>query len=181
MRALEHLNISRNQMLVVPDGFGQLRRLQTFVARCNRFVIMPDFEGCDALRTIDMRENSIAQLSAEFCEQLPQLEQLQLAGNRMARLPDEIYHLPKLEVLDVAGNKLFALPLSLTLMPSLRTLLLHDNPIRTLPNGITRQSLALVMEALRSSAEKDGKSGWLNGTQAPMKATRPADMQMPDK
>jgi len=70
--------------------------------------------------------------------QLPDLEQLDLSGNRLTALPDDIGDLPRLTRLVLDDNQLAALPESLGALTSLRWLALDGNALTDLPAAISR-------------------------------------------
>ena len=117
----------------------------------------------DAVLEMIARERGLSEFPA-ILGQLPQLEQLDLSGNRLTALPDDIGNLSRLTRLMLDDNQLAALPESLGRLTSLRWLALDGNALtdRRL-NG--RQFQEFDCETgLRPGAEPDG---WQHRRNAP--------------
>lgn len=68
---------------------------------------------------------------------LSSLKSLNVAGNRLAVLPDGLFlSLLALEELDLSGNSLKRLPAGIALCTQLRVLSLSNNPLSAVPRGI---------------------------------------------
>src|SRR6266508_1920391 len=91
----------------------------------------------DAVLEMTVRERGLSEFLA-ILSQLPQLEQLDLSGNRLTVLPDDIGNLSRLTCLMLDDNQLAALPESLGALTSLRWLALDGNALTDLPAAISR-------------------------------------------
>ena len=106
---------------------------------------------------------------------LPLLRDIDLHGNAIERLPEDMSGLRALESLSVQGNRLKKIPKSLTTLRRLRALNLAENEIELLPDEISEMmmltSLWLYSNALLSIPETMQKMPslrqmWIEGNDA---------------
>lgn len=168
---LEILNLSGNQLRILPDNLSRLSKLRILFCSDNPFEHLPPSLGdCPQLSMIGFKSNQIASVPAESLPpnlrwliltdnrlpslpdalgQKPQLQKLMLSGNRLAELPESIAQCSKLELLRIASNQLPSLPQWLLDMPRLAWLAFAGNPLSilcaptTLPAEIPWQELHL--------------------------------------
>jgi len=112
-RELETLDISDNEIEVLPPEIAALTKLQRLVLSRNRLRTFPE----EVLR-------------------LPHLHWLGLSFNHIDSLPPEIYKLSKLQTLYLIGNKLKTLPKQISGLTELTFLNVRLNRISTLPEGL---------------------------------------------
>lgn len=149
---LQKLDLNKNDLQRLADNFGQLRKLECLYAQHNGIVEMPSFLGCANLKEILMANNAVSELSADFCDQLPQLQILDLRDNKIERLPDEIDQLQALVRLDLSNNSINTVPNSLAALAHLCSLQLDGNPIRSIRRDILQSGTVRVMNLLRERA-----------------------------
>lgn len=147
---LEILDLSHNDIAVLPDDFSRLHRLRVLFCSGNAFVRLPPVLGdCAALSQMGFRGCGIREVPAEALppmlrwltltdnaiEALPPslgryagLQKLMLAGNCLQHLPDSLAGLPNLELLRLSANRLTSLPPWLTELPRLAWLAWAGNP-----------------------------------------------------
>lgn len=92
-------------------------------------------EHCDTLEEIYLKENFIAALPQWLFFQFEHLIFIQLSGNLLRRIPDEISELRNLEHLDVSKNQLTELPAPICRLNKLQFLNVSDNKITSLHKG----------------------------------------------
>ncbi|KAL3666081.1 hypothetical protein V7S43_008872 [Phytophthora oleae] len=157
---LRELDVSWNQLTEIPDEFGCLESLTVLDFSHNRLVKFPSTiamiqrltrlrcshnalttpleAGLGALKSlsyVDLAENQLLELEPCLYE-LPELEVLNLYGNRIALLPREMAQYGSaLRKLDLYNNRLLALPLELAdgLLNRLEVLSIGRNPLTLLP------------------------------------------------
>ncbi len=88
-----------------------------------------------AMHKLDLSLNDIPSLAdsqgglAWLVTGLPHIEELNLANNRLSRVPAELGELKSLKVLRLGGNDLCSLPTELSQLAEMRELYVHDNSI----------------------------------------------------
>ncbi len=123
---LETMDVSQNELRMLPDAIGSL----------------------EDLRELDATHNKIQALPPSLAE-LPSLKKLMLAHNQLVALPElGAFNLPPLVQLVASHNALSNLPLSLGGLADLIELDLSYNRLTTLPAGLGG------MRALQRSAHR---------------------------
>lgn len=79
------------------------------------------------------------------------LTQLNIEGNQISTLPDELFHLPSLSYLTANNNNISQLPDSIGDCTLLNTLWIGNNPLSTLPSSMQNLNSLIYLEL--SSAE----------------------------
>jgi Leucine-rich repeat (LRR) protein len=137
LESLTELDLSHNQLVRLPETIAMLKRLARL--RCSHNAVTtplePGLEALKALHYVDLAQNQLTELEPCLYE-LPNLEVLNLHGNRIAMLPREMaQHCRVLRKLDLYNNRLQALPLELAdgLLTQLEVLAIGRNPLTLLP------------------------------------------------
>ncbi|OWZ18653.1 putative LRR protein [Phytophthora megakarya] len=137
LESLMTLDLSHNELVKFPDTMAMLTRLKHL--RCSHNALTSPLEsGLGELKSlcyVDLAQNLLMELEPCLYE-LPELEVLNLHGNRIAMLPREMaQHCTKLRKLDLYHNRLQALPLELAdgLLAQLEILAIGRNPLSRLP------------------------------------------------
>ncbi|MFP5042606.1 leucine-rich repeat-containing protein kinase family protein [Parasediminibacterium sp. JCM 36343] len=147
---LEILDLSGNNLSVLPDDFAKLQQLKILFLSNNQFTIFPEILGqCPQLEMIGFKANKITTISENALpvnsrwlimtnnklEKLPasignckRMEKLMLAGNCLKELPVELSNCKNLALLRISANQLESLPDWLLQMPKLAWLAFSGNP-----------------------------------------------------
>jgi Leucine-rich repeat (LRR) protein len=104
-----------------------------------------DKDNKDQILEIDLSGEDLHAIPEEI-SQFTKLEELYLAGNNLKALPLSLLELQNLRELDLSGNELDSLPSGVGNLRSLEVLYLDNNKISTLPISIGRLSQLLVLE-----------------------------------
>ena len=83
-----------------------------------------------------LQENQLEKLPDRMYELLPNLEQLHMASNNMAALPDDIALHAGLTLIDLSRNRLERFPRALVNMAQLRTLDISHNMVDNFPDDM---------------------------------------------
>ncbi|XP_045214384.2 leucine-rich repeat-containing protein 20-like [Mercenaria mercenaria] len=79
----------------------------------------------------DLSDNIIKRIPSKFCTKFQALTELQLQGNSLSSLPEEIRNMEELKVLDISNNKFESLPVFYE-CPKLSTITAKENKITEL-------------------------------------------------
>ena len=144
--AVTPAELTRRRTVRLPDAGLELRPLD-FLGLGSLTVLILDGNGLSALpegllagspklRVLRLRGNRFGALPA--LGSLPELIELDLAGNLLAELPAEaLADLPALGYLYLGGNQIEALPADLlAATEAMRILELQDNALESLPEGV---------------------------------------------
>ncbi|CAG8287052.1 unnamed protein product [Penicillium olsonii] len=129
---LETLDLHGNMLKSLPMG---LRRMQN-------------------LRTLNLSNNSLDMEHIEIISEITSLTDLKLANNQLEGvLAPFMGRLDKLESLDLRGNKLITLPEEITGMKSLRTLDVSENKLTSLPFEVFSKLPLKTLNAQKNKLE----------------------------
>lgn len=139
LHQLKYLNLSRNRFKVLPNGIfatqyalEQLIIDDTSLQKLNNWVSrQPDEVKRDVLirlRSISIRRNrNLLEIDAITFRSLPAVECLNLTGNSLSGLPQEIGELTELKHLDISKNDLKSIPKQLHTLQQLETISMTGN------------------------------------------------------
>lgn len=142
LRHLTHLDISSNLLERIPEQeIGALQNLKSLNLSHNDIKVIPYEVGDLAkLEVLDVSENSLGQLTdgqalPESIGNLSKLKELKLQGNLISKLPVQFKYLKKLEELDISNNHFQVLPMEVAQLENLRALNVANNDLRKMPQG----------------------------------------------
>lgn len=98
-----------------------------------------------SLNFLEVSTSGLLELPSKV-EQLSNLTNLVLHGNKLTELPPEIGKCTKLKLLDVSRNELKGLPSELSQLSELQSLLLSGNQLESLPPDLKALSSLLVVK-----------------------------------
>ncbi|XP_033004991.1 leucine-rich repeat-containing protein 20 [Lacerta agilis] len=99
----------------------------------------------EGIHLITLANNELKSVTSKFITTFSQLRELNLEGNCIHRLPEEVRTLLHLRVINLSRNKFSHFPEQLTSLPVLETINLEENEIADVPV----EKLA-TMESLQS-------------------------------
>ncbi|XP_051021850.1 leucine-rich repeat-containing protein 40 [Acomys russatus] len=155
MKKLKHLDCDDNLLETVPSDVGSMESLELLYLRRNKLRVLPDFFSCKLLKELHLAENQIQTLGAEHLQHLQAILVLDLRGNKLQAVPEEIALLQSLERLDLSNNDISSLPCLLGNL-HLKFLALEGNPLRTIRREIIAKGTQEVLKYLRSKIQDDG-------------------------
>jgi len=130
MQNLQLLNLSHNfELTSLPEGFGQLRSLQTLLLHDNKLSKLPEnFGELESLQLLYLQSNKLTCLPESFSK-LKALQILDLRRNVLTSLPEDFGSLTRLQTLSLQYNRLSSLPKTFSNLINLQELNLWSNPI----------------------------------------------------
>ena len=126
--SITKLDISNNQLTVLPKEIEKLVDCSIFLASGNRLAEVPLELVSLPLKALHLGNNALCQVPDGIAA-CSSLVELVLSGNRLQTVPQDIARLANLEVLDLCKNQLRALP---TLPPRLLRLKAGENALSDL-------------------------------------------------
>ncbi|KAL7504328.1 hypothetical protein ACHAXN_002000 [Cyclotella atomus] len=142
---LLHLEMSNNQLAVVPEAIGNLILLKSLDVSLNRIETIDSAIGrCIRLRKLNVTRNRLESLPDEI-GQCILLEEILANENKLISLPESLVCLPAIERVDVRNNELQTIPLKLCRVPTMQELLCDNNPnLRSAPINMRGKSELLI-------------------------------------
>lgn len=119
------LNVSLNQLAALPAEIGKLRNLATFNAQQNLLTnagLPAEFFELEHLKDVNLAFNKLTSL-ANF-HHFAALVKLNVSGNEIEEVSDDVVNLQSLEVLLLHNNKLTTVSPCLALVTSLKQIVL---------------------------------------------------------
>ena len=132
---LEILDLSDNQLSVLPDGMPQLKKLKIIFFARNNFVTFPSILAtCPALSMIGFKSNQLTTIPEDAFP--PKLRWLVLTDNKIAKLPKSIGDCSLLQKCALAGNTIEELPAEMANCVNLELLRISANQLQHIPQWL---------------------------------------------
>uniref|UniRef100_H9H3R6 Leucine rich repeats and calponin homology domain containing 4 n=1 Tax=Macaca mulatta TaxID=9544 RepID=H9H3R6_MACMU len=131
LTALTYLNLSRNQLSLLPPYICQLPLRVLIVSNNKLGALPPDIGTLGSLRQLDVSSNELQSLPVELCG-LSSLRDLNVRRNQLSTLPEELGDLPLVR-LDFSCNRVSRIPVSFCRLRHLQVILLDSNPLQSPP------------------------------------------------
>ncbi len=133
---LTELSLWQNQISVIPDSVGNLVNLTMLAVGRNSISVFPDsIMNLIKLTSLDLQDNKIHTIP-DSISKLVNLERLYLAKNQISLIPDSVTGLTKLTRLDLQRNLIHEIPDSASRLVKLTGLFLDRNLISVIPDSI---------------------------------------------
>ncbi|MEB3311468.1 MAG: leucine-rich repeat domain-containing protein [Snowella sp.] len=130
------LNLSNNQISVIPDSIAELENLTELDLGHNQISVISDsIAELKNLITLYLWDNQISKIPNAIME-LEKLEELGLNSNQINEIPNTIAKLTNLKELYLSDNQISEIPNEIAELKKLKTLDLRDNQIREIPEII---------------------------------------------
>ncbi|KZC10994.1 Leucine-rich repeat and calponin homology domain-containing protein 3 [Dufourea novaeangliae] len=166
LQSLNYLDLSRNQLTSLPREICRLP-LQTLLVAHNRLASLPDELGrMSALAELDAGCNEITNLPPRMGD-LARLRSLDLRSNMLVHLPIELTYL-RLVKLDISGNRISVLPNEMRKMKSLVDFRLSDNPLTSPPASLCIRGRTHIFKYLERQAAKHDRARGGRGRRTPL-------------
>ncbi|XP_030059365.1 leucine-rich repeat-containing protein 20 [Microcaecilia unicolor] len=130
----DHLDLADCQLNAFPIGL---------------YTVMKDVT--EAIFSISLANNEIKSLPNQFFATFRQLRELNLAGNCLHQLPEEVGKLQHLKVINLSRNKFEVFPQQLAAVNTLETINLEENQISDIPVDKLTSMKALQSVNLKSN------------------------------
>lgn len=153
--SLNSLDISNCGLTKLPD-FWKDCPLSCLIAKHNSLTndgLAKDFENLANLRELNLSGNRLTEFPHQVLD-LAVLRYLYLGGNRISEITKDIWKLQRLRVLSMGDNRLTEVPSTLGQLKILQALVLCDNMLESLPSSIANltnlKTLSLHKNRLRT-------------------------------
>ncbi|KYN34470.1 Leucine-rich repeat-containing protein 58 [Trachymyrmex septentrionalis] len=152
---LNFLDISNCGLTSLSDFWADCP-LTCLIAKHNNLTndgLAKDFENLVNLRELNLSGNRLTEFPNQIFD-LPGLKYLYLGGNRISEITKDIWKLQGLRVLSMGNNRLTEVPCTLGQLKTLQALILCDNMLESLPSSIANltnlKTLSLHKNRLRT-------------------------------
>ncbi|XP_075421065.1 leucine-rich repeat and calponin homology domain-containing protein 4 isoform X1 [Tenrec ecaudatus] len=181
LTALTYLNLSRNQLSLLPPYICQLPLRVLIISNNKLGALPPDIGALGSLRQLDVSSNALQSLPPELCS-LPSLRDLSVRKNQLSVLPDELGDLPLVR-LDFSCNRVSRIPVSFCRLRHLQVILLDSNPLQSPPAQICLKGKLHIFKYLSTEAGRRGGSalGDLAPSRPPSFSPCPAEDLFPGR
>lgn len=133
--SLEILDLSDNELSVLPKNLSELKNLKVVFFARNKFTQFPsELASCPNLSMVGFRSNNITHIPENVFPK--KLQWLILTDNKIEQLPKSIGNCHLLQKCGLAGNQLKELPLEMANCKNLELLRLATNQLNTLPQWL---------------------------------------------
>ncbi|XP_029139413.1 leucine-rich repeat and calponin homology domain-containing protein 4 [Protobothrops mucrosquamatus] len=157
LQALTYLNVSRNQISVLPACLCHLP-LKVLIASNNKLAALPeDIGSLSSLRQLDVSSNELRSLPGSMGS-LESLRDLNIRRNQITVLPEELAELPLVR-LDFSCNLVTRLPVCFRLLRHLQCILLENNPLQFPPAQVCLKGKIHIFKYLNTEACGKGRPG----------------------
>jgi len=133
--SLEILDLSNNQLSILPKEMSRFTKLKIAFFSNNNFTVFPNvLKECSQLSMLGFKANKIDTFEEDI---LPlNIRWLILTDNRLRKLPNSIGKLTKLQKFPLAGNKLQSLPETMQACSNLELLRVSANRLEEIPSWL---------------------------------------------
>ncbi|XP_030653116.1 leucine-rich repeat and calponin homology domain-containing protein 4 isoform X2 [Nomascus leucogenys] len=178
LTALTYLNLSRNQLSLLPPYICQLPLRVLIVSNNKLGTLPPDIGTLGSLRQLDVSSNELQSLPAELCG-LSSLRDLNVRRNQLSTLPEELGDLPLVR-LDFSCNRVSRIPVSFCRLRHLQVILLDSNPLQSPPAQVCLKGKLHIFKYLSTEAGQRGSAlGDLAPSRPPSFSPCPAEDLFP--
>uniref|UniRef100_A0A8C9HMR0 Sin3A associated protein 25 n=1 Tax=Piliocolobus tephrosceles TaxID=591936 RepID=A0A8C9HMR0_9PRIM len=178
LTALTYLNLSRNQLSLLPPYICQLPLRVLIVSNNKLGALPPDIGTLGSLRQLDVSSNELQSLPAELCG-LSSLRDLNVRRNQLSTLPEELGDLPLVR-LDFSCNRVSRIPVSFCRLRHLQVILLDSNPLQSPPAQVCLKGKLHIFKYLSTEAGQRGSAlGDLAPSRPPSFSPCPAEDLFP--
>lgn len=143
------LNVHSNKLKSLPESIGNLSKLKILNVSGNLLKALPEnLSSCSELVELNANFNQLETWMPVFGWKLVKLRKLEFQFNNLVGLPESFGHLKELKHLDLRNNHLRGLPLSIGSLSHLETLDLSRNfsNLCTLPDTIGNLASLLTLD-----------------------------------
>ncbi|KAL9654365.1 hypothetical protein ABK040_010393 [Willaertia magna] len=135
---IEELNISNNQIEILPIEFQHFIKLKVLNISKNNLIELPSYIGnCNNLQILKANNNFIKNIHSKcFNKNLNKLYEIDLDFNFLKTIPKTICELNELIILRIENNELEYLPNEISYCKHLKGLYLSKNKLKYLPETI---------------------------------------------
>ncbi|XP_032611978.1 leucine-rich repeat and calponin homology domain-containing protein 4 isoform X2 [Hylobates moloch] len=178
LTALTYLNLSRNQLSLLPPYICQLPLRVLIISNNKLGTLPPDIGTLGSLRQLDVSSNELQSLPAELCG-LSSLRDLNVRRNQLSTLPEELGDLPLVR-LDFSCNRVSRIPVSFCRLRHLQVILLDSNPLQSPPAQVCLKGKLHIFKYLSTEAGQRGSAlGDLAPSRPPSFSPCPAEDLFP--
>nr|XP_055248982.1 leucine-rich repeat and calponin homology domain-containing protein 4 isoform X1 [Gorilla gorilla gorilla] len=178
LTALTYLNLSRNQLSLLPPYICQLPLRVLIVSNNKLGALPPDIGTLGSLRQLDVSSNELQSLPSELCG-LSSLRDLNVRRNQLNTLPEELGDLPLVR-LDFSCNRVSRIPVSFCRLRHLQVILLDSNPLQSPPAQVCLKGKLHIFKYLSTEAGQRGSAlGDLAPSRPPSFSPCPAEDLFP--
>ncbi|MBF0432388.1 MAG: hypothetical protein HQK83_13975 [Fibrobacteria bacterium] len=155
------LDISEQDMRVLPAEIGRLQKLKTLILEKNNLKVLPPEIGqLQSLKKLELGRNQLVALPPEI-GWMSSLETLELQRNNIEQIPKQIIKLKKLTNINLNFNRLKSLPVEFGSMPHIKSLNASRNEIASIPDQVLKMTGFVFLSNNRLCNLPDKTDAWI--------------------
>jgi Leucine-rich repeat (LRR) protein len=159
---LRHVSLRFNNLKQIPVVFKEMTQLETLVLSNNRFLASTKWEHLSQMKALKLLDLSCSLQNLSILPKeigcLQNLKELNISGNKLKELPENLKNLTQLETLHCELNDFESFPNIIVELPQLKELQISAKALKGLPKEVLQLQ---HIETLKITAKSNSKTAYI--------------------